>query len=426
MRVVLIISDLDPVKINKKLEKVSFMKEPGRKLFHYDSMCQDPLNWTKLRSMKRSFLTGAKVSMICNQAGQVGCDTLAVVKDVYLHYRSTRDPDGLSEDIVAAIVPGVMQDRPTNDYLDAAWRSLKALGNKHVGPKIGQIVVNKQSLLQHVYTRGVWSRTPDHNMVFTYQALPRNTTGRKRMKYLSEAGGMFGDTAFNSWPVPMVPLANLPKSTLQVHDEIFENDAAEDSGAEDGTGAAVVQDLGDLVIPFPRELSEMLTREQLHVFEIDVAIFFTPGSGKALMAVILENRRAVAIVKNKAQREFIMKQLAEGVKAQNLATDRRPQKPQELTEWETSRGAVTAKAGGAAPLPGGGSFGAAGGAAGGAVGKASAPVVPPAVLAGTAPVLPPAVVAGAAAPPAAGASPSPAPPPPATAGLAAFGASVLR
>ena len=209
------------------------------------------------------------------------------------------------------------------------------MGNKHVGPKIGQIVQNKQALLQNVYSRGIWSRSPDHHLVFTYQAMPRSSTGRKRMKYLNE-GGMFGDTAFNSWPVPMVPIANMPKTTLPVHDDIFENDPAADSGAEDGTGSAVVQDLGEKVIPFPREMSEMFTREMIHVFDIDVGIFLTPASGKALMAIILENRRAVAIVKNKAHREFIMQQLIENVRNLNLAADTRPAKPQELTAWESA------------------------------------------------------------------------------------------
>ena len=68
---VLVISDLDPVRSNKQLEKVSFMKEVGRKLFHNDSMCQDPMNWVKLRVVKRTSLTGANVSMVCNQAGQI-------------------------------------------------------------------------------------------------------------------------------------------------------------------------------------------------------------------------------------------------------------------------------------------------------------------------------------------------------------------
>ena len=440
LRVHMIVSDLDPVKINKKLEKVSFMKEPGRKMFHYDSMCQGPLNWAKLRTTKRSFLTGAKVSMVCTQAGQLGQDTLAVLKDVYLTYRTTRDPDGLSEDVVVAIVPGVVQDRPNNEYLDAAWKSLKALGNKHVGPKIGQIVQNKQALLQNVYTRGVWSRAPDHNMVFTYQTVPRNSTGRKRMKYLSEPGGVFGDTAFNSWPVPMVALANMPKSTQQVHDDIFENDAAEDSGAEDGAGSAVVQDLGDKVIPFPRELSEQLTREMIHVFEIDVGVFLTPASGKALMAIIMENRRAVAIVKNKAQKDFIMQQMTEGVKTLNLVADKRPPKPQELTEWEGGQRQASVKAVGATPaalaVPGAtfGLPGATSGLPGAPPAALPPPPAPSAPAPGkaappgkaAAPALPPPVVTQTAGASVGFASPAPAPPPPAASALAAFGAAVLR
>ena len=70
-------------------------------------------------------------------------------------------------------------------------------------------------------------------MVLKYQTMPRNSIVRKRMKYLSEAGGMFGDTALNSWPVPMVAFTSMPKSTQQVHDEISENDTAADSGAEE-------------------------------------------------------------------------------------------------------------------------------------------------------------------------------------------------
>ena len=117
-------------------------------------MVQDPFNWSKLRRHSRSFLTGAKVTMICQSAGQAGQDTLNTLKVIYLTYRTERQPDQLSEDIVAAIVPGVTGDSPNNDFLDATWRSLKALGNKHVGPKIGLVQMNKSELLQQVYTRG--------------------------------------------------------------------------------------------------------------------------------------------------------------------------------------------------------------------------------------------------------------------------------
>ena len=77
------------------------------------------------------------MTMICQSAGQAGQDTLNTLKDIYFTYRTERQPDQLSEDIVAVIAPGVAGDSPNNDFLGAAWRSLKALGNKHVGPKIG-------------------------------------------------------------------------------------------------------------------------------------------------------------------------------------------------------------------------------------------------------------------------------------------------
>ena len=87
------------------------------------------------------------MNMICQQAGQANQDTLDTMKDIYLCYRTERQPDQLSEDIVAVIVPGVSGDTPKNDSLDVAWRSLKALGNKHVGPKIGLVQLNKTEFL---------------------------------------------------------------------------------------------------------------------------------------------------------------------------------------------------------------------------------------------------------------------------------------
>ncbi len=73
--------------------------------------------------------------MMCQSVGQTGQDTLSTLKDIYLTYRTEPQPYQLSEDIVAAIVPGVTSGTPKNDFLDAAWRSLKALGDKRVGPQ---------------------------------------------------------------------------------------------------------------------------------------------------------------------------------------------------------------------------------------------------------------------------------------------------
>ena len=96
----------------------------------------------------------------------------------------------------------------------------------------------------------------------------------------------------------------MSKTSAQVHDLIFANGVAQDSGTEDGSGTAVVQGLGDNIIQFPRELHEKCTREMIYVCEIDVGVIFNPGSGKSLLAFILENRRAVAFVKSKAHKDF--------------------------------------------------------------------------------------------------------------------------
>eukprot|EP00974_Lingulodinium_polyedra_P078258 7577794-Lingulodinium_polyedra.AAC.1 len=61
-----------------------------------------------------------------------------------------------------------------------------------------------------------------------------------------------GDTFFNEWPVPMFQPSQMTKATMEEHDQIFSLDIAIDEGAEDGAGAAMLNDLGDKVMPFPR------------------------------------------------------------------------------------------------------------------------------------------------------------------------------
>ena len=45
------VTESDPQTMGRKLDRVSFMRELGRKLFIYDSLVQDPINWNKLRRM---------------------------------------------------------------------------------------------------------------------------------------------------------------------------------------------------------------------------------------------------------------------------------------------------------------------------------------------------------------------------------------
>ena len=80
-----------------------------------------------------------------------------------------------------------------------------------------------------------------------------------------------------------------------------------------------------------------------------MGIIFNLVFGKSLLAFILENRRAVAIVQNSAHRDFIMNNLSQAVNTQGLAPDTRPAKPEELAACETRKGSTCPQA--APPAP---------------------------------------------------------------------------
>ena len=415
---VLIVSEYETAPIEARLKKIPFMSEPGRKLFGYNSLCREPVDSAAVKRHKRSFFAGAKVTMDLTQAGDEASDTLAVIKNIYGTFRTERPSDHLSEDVIACIVPGRSGDSPVNEVLDKAWKSLKCLGNKHIGPKIGSIRVSQEDVLAQIYTRGLWNRPPESHLLFTYQANPTDYGGRKRMRYLKEASRV-GDTFFNEWPVPMLQPSQMPRCSQAEHDRMFAMDTAMDEGSEDGAGAAMIQDLGDKVVPFPREFHVKLWQELIHVFGIEAGVLFWVGSGQALLAFILERKRAVAVVRNNEMKDFVKQNLAQAVKSLGLAPDRRPPKPAELVAWEQRRavGGVPPKAGQETPpTPSGSSAG------GGAPSILPAPVLPPTA---TATVLHP------PPPPPTGAAPGPAAIQPAAGKaapsvLAAFGSSALR
>ena len=61
-----------------------------------------------------------------------------------------------------------------------------------------------------------------------------------------------GDTFFNELPAPMDQLAQMTKMTSTEHDSIFALATPVDEKAKDGTGTAMVTDLGNRVVPVPR------------------------------------------------------------------------------------------------------------------------------------------------------------------------------
>ena len=419
--IVIVVCEHETAPIVHRLKKVPFMNEPGRKLFCYDSLCREPVDWSAIKRLKRSIYGCAKVSMCLTSAGDESGDTLAVLKDVYMAFATQRASDHLSEDITACIVPGRQGDNPTNEVLNTAWKSLKGLGNRHQGPKIGNIRLSQEDVLSQMYTRGLWNPSPEYHMLFTFQASPSDHSGRKRMRHLKD-NTRCGDTIFNEWPVPMYQPTQMPRVSMDEHAKMFIADTAIDDGAEDGAGTAMIQDLGDNVIPFPRETHVKFMQEVIHVFGIEAAVLFWVGSGQSLLAFVLERKRAVAVVRNGHEKKFVKANLVRAVKTLGLAPDRRPPKPAELVAWETHRAVSGALPKPLPPAP----------AAGGApsVFTMPAPAAAPssALAAGGAPSVF-TVSTSAAAPssaPAASLSPAPAATPPPPAALAAFGASTLR
>ena len=104
----------------------------------------------------------------------------------------------------------------------------------------------------HVYARGPWHSTPDDHLAFTLQAAPQTGQVRKKMRYLKDQERP-GDTYYNDWPVPMYQPSQMPKTTTSEHDAIFASDDVVGEGEGDGAGAAMILDVGDNVMPFPRE-----------------------------------------------------------------------------------------------------------------------------------------------------------------------------
>jgi hypothetical protein len=86
----------------------------------------------------------------------------------------------------------------------------------------------------------------------------------------------------------MYQLAQMTQITSMEHDSIFALGGSFDEEAKDGAGTAMVTDLGDRVVPFPREFHVKRWQEMIYVWGIVAAVLFHPGSGQALLACVLE------------------------------------------------------------------------------------------------------------------------------------------
>ena len=81
-----------------------------------------------------------------------------------------------------------------------------------------------------------------------------------------------------------------------------------------------------------------------------MGVILNCGSGLSLLAFVLERKKAVGIMKNKAHKDFVMQNLKQHVKTLGIAPDKRPPKPAALKAWEAQRVAPPGVRGGLPPF----------------------------------------------------------------------------
>ena len=88
-------------------------------------------------------------------------------------------------------------------------------------------------------------------------------------------------------------------------------------------------------IPFPLENHMDLGAEVMNVFDADIAFLMYPGMGQFAKAVLMKNKFAVCVCRNKAQKDMLMTNLKAFAKSMNLVNlSGAPSKPAAMLDYE--------------------------------------------------------------------------------------------
>jgi len=258
------------------------------------------------------------------------------VTDVYEHSRATGDCALADTDVLAIVCKYDTQKSLKSSTLDAAKSALLKQPGKRNLIVIGTIEPDDSETLQR-FKRGkkAFGAHIEDKVIFTsIKGFQHALCGR--MKFLKV------DTFFNRWPVPVLAIPTMPQLSDTLTENMFEADTGSarletDLGEEDGGDVSL--DVADgMTIPFPHEHHQLLTQEMMHVFQAEILVDATPGSGIKLLAVLLSNLRAVAICKNATQAKFVMKNLEMWSRQRKLVPGFEPlSKPEELLAFERTR-----------------------------------------------------------------------------------------
>lgn len=218
------------------------------------------------------------------------CPQKVVLKEVY-NATCDQDANNGGEDVLAVVAKLDNNKSLRHAAIDAVRNKLQGLRKHQV--QVGNIELDTTECLQRIRTKGrkaFGNHIEDKLVVASLRGLSTAIAGR--MKYLNS------DTFFNRWPVPVVPVAVLPQAPESTAEAIFDLGIpeleAEDADDGEETPEPTTLDISDgHVIPFPHERHHLFMQEMMHVFQSEVVIDTTPGSGFRLLAVLLNNLRAL-------------------------------------------------------------------------------------------------------------------------------------
>ena len=171
------------------------------------------------------------------------------VFDVYRRLKSDGE-DKKSADYLVTLVPGPAPNCPENKNVASVVRFLKK--NLMATPKVGRIEFLQYDVLQRVRSpKFSFSGQADNYMVFASEK--KTAIARKSLTFLG------GDSHFNKWVVPLIPLASLHRVDVATQKAMFAEQDEVGMDEVDDTDAAPAVDMvlgKDQMIPFPQDWAD--------------------------------------------------------------------------------------------------------------------------------------------------------------------------
>jgi hypothetical protein len=313
--------------VGSKLEKVPLLRENRRRLFLYDSTLDGVLDWQSVKRKRLNVFCGSGLGIDKDRIESYFLDQ--VVKPV----SEMVGKDCADMDVLTLFCKNDASRKVS--HIDTMRSAVAGRFKKHV-ISVGTVESDTAECLQRYRRRQKrpFSATVEDKIVIV--SLKFSDVHLGKMKYL--AGG---DTLFNRWPTPLLPISSMPSCTQAVQEKLAEpmsGRTEDDLGEEMDESTSILPDLpADHCIPYPHESHYLLGQELMHVFRTDVMIDASPGSGMKMLSVLLSNVRGVAICRNAAHKQLIMSNLASQVKARRLVPGFTAlPKPPELVAYEKS------------------------------------------------------------------------------------------